>query len=143
MPKQAIEAALGHSGSKSCCSEVKAVALATMKPATTTPVTTAPDSGGRRDAAAMPNNPPMTTRIVSRPRMKSGRVRCSPLSTLSIISAWMSTPGTAVSSGVARKSWSALAVAPMSTMAPSIGFGSNSPARMRQAAMRRSGRVPA
>ena len=75
--------------------------------------------------------------------MKSGRVRCSPLSTLSIISAWMSTPGTAVSSGVARKSWSALAVAPMSTMAPSIGFGSNSPARMRQAAMRRSGRVPA
>ena len=28
MPKQAIEAALGHSGSKSCCSEVKAVALA-------------------------------------------------------------------------------------------------------------------
>ena len=87
----------------------------------------------------MPNSPPMTTRMVSSPRMKSGRVRCSPLSTLSIISAWMSTPGTAVSSGVARKSWSALAVAPMSTMAPSSGFGSNSPARMRHAAMRRSG----
>ena len=104
MPKQAIEAALGHSGSKSCCSEVKAVVLATMKPATTTPVTTAPDSGGRREAAAMPNNPPMTTRIVSSPRMKSGRVRCAPASTLSIISAWISTPATTFSSGVARKS---------------------------------------
>ena len=91
-----------------------------------TPVTAAMIGPERRISQAT-SAPAVTRNSSSAPVASAGRVRCAPDSICSSAWAWISTPGTEVLSGVARRSKSPVALAPIRICRPATSFGSKLP----------------